>query len=555
MKSKSDLNINGEHLCENWTDLKDQLQSVLDFAIDSNFFSGGYVGYFSEKEEFIISSIHWKHNTILLENTFTKELLNCQDQIFLLDRKDILENYNNLIDSNLEFERISMQLLPIVEGNIKFALSLFEMKSENSILESKRKQLANIVTNVIYFLGNSAFVKNESDANTKLKAALAEAEEANLSKSRFLASMSHDLRTPLNTILGYSELIQDEIAGTEQEIITDDLKIINSAGYFLLNMINNLIDMANIEVGKMNVFREPIDLKVMIEDIKEHLDYQMHKSKNTLVVEIEDNLNLMYSDLDKVRSCIFNLIVDSNKLTRSGLITLRISSSQLNNEDWFHFEVTDNGSGLNKEELDRIFVPLTNTRTTHEGKYGGIGVGLSLVKQFSEMLGGDVKAESELNKGTSFFLLLPSRKIEKVPSVEEISLDYNKTNRDHSKMVFIIDDDLNTRGLLSKYMSKDGYSVFACATGNEAISSIKLLKPFVITLDILLPDIEGWEILKNIKEDEEIKHIPVVVITSSLDKEKAFSLKADRFMTKPIQKENLLKVIREFYEKDTISRG
>jgi signal transduction histidine kinase len=251
--------------------------------------------------------------------------------------------------------------------------------------------------------------------------------------------MSHDLRTPLNTILGYSELIQDEIAGTEQEIITDDLKIINSAGYFLLNMINNLIDMANIEVGKMSVFREPIDLKVMIEEIKEHLDYQMHKSKNTLVVEIEDNLDLMYSDLDKVRSCIFNLIVDSNKLTKSGIITLKISSSRLNNEDWFHFEVSDNGAGLNKEELDKIFVPLANTRTTHESKYGGIGVGLSLVKQFSEMLGGDVRAESEPNKGTSFFLLLPSRKIAEVPSFEEISLDYNKSNRGHSKMVFIIE--------------------------------------------------------------------------------------------------------------------
>jgi CheY-like chemotaxis protein len=171
------------------------------------------------------------------------------------------------------------------------------------------------------------------------------------------------------------------------------------------------------------------------------------------------------------------------------------------------------------------------------------------------MLGGDVRAESEPNKGTSFFLLLPSRKIAEVPSFEEISLDYNKSNRGHSKMVFIIDDDLNIRGLLSKYMSKDGYSVFACATGKEAISSIKLLKPFVITLDILLPDIEGWEILKNIKEDDEIKNIPVIVITSTLDKEKALSLNADRFMSKPIQKENLLKVIREFYEKDIVSRG
>lgn len=555
MKFKNELNINGEYLCENWTELKEQIESVLNFAIDSIFFSGGYVSYFTDKEEFIISSIHWKHNTVLIENTFTRELLNTQNQFIHLDRENILENYNNLIDSNLKFERVSVQLLPIVEGNIKFALCLLELQSENSILENKREQLANIVANLIHFLGNSAFIKNQSDANTKLKAALAEAEEANLSKSRFLASMSHDLRTPLNTILGYSELIQDEIAGTEQEIITDDLKIINSAGYFLLNMINNLIDMANIEVGKMSVFREPIDLKVMIEEIKEHLDYQMHKSKNTLVVEIEDNLDLMYSDLDKVRSCIFNLIVDSNKLTKSGIITLKISSSRLNNEDWFHFEVSDNGSGLNKEELDKIFIPLANTRTTHESKYGGIGVGLSLVKQFSEMLGGDVRAESEPNKGTSFFLLLPSRKIEEVPSFEEISLDYNKSNRGHSKMVFIIDDDLNIRGLLSKYMSKDGYSVFACATGKEAISSIKLLKPFVITLDILLPDIEGWEILKNIKEDDEIKNIPVIVITSTLDKEKALSLNADRFMSKPIQKENLLKVIREFYEKDIVSRG
>ncbi|MFK5969499.1 MAG: response regulator [Candidatus Marithrix sp.] len=230
-----------------------------------------------------------------------------------------------------------------------------------------------------------------------------QAEEANKAKSNFLANMSHELRTPLNAIIGYSEMLQEEAEDLEEDFFTPDLKRISSSGKHLLGLINDVLDLSKIEAGKMDLYLENFELKIIIDDVVSTVQPLVEKNNNTLKVAYGNDLGEIYSDLTKLRQMLYNFISNSAKFTENGIISLEIKREA----DWVHFFVVDDGIGMTEEQLARLFKPFTQADSSTTRKYGGTGLGLVITQQFTKMLGGSINVKSKFGEGSNFDLSLP----------------------------------------------------------------------------------------------------------------------------------------------------
>ncbi|HHB92806.1 MAG TPA: response regulator, partial [Thioploca sp.] len=230
-----------------------------------------------------------------------------------------------------------------------------------------------------------------------------QAEEANRAKSSFLANMSHELRTPLNAIIGYSEMLQEEAEDLKQDFFIPDLKRISSSGKHLLGLINDVLDLSKIEAGKMDLYLETFELKIIIDDVVSTVQPLVEKNNNILKVKYDDDLGEIYSDLTKLRQMLYNFISNSAKFTENGIISLEIKREA----EWVHFFVVDNGIGMTEEQIGKLFQPFTQADSSTTRKYGGTGLGLVITQQFTKMLGGKIKVKSKFGEGSNFDLSLP----------------------------------------------------------------------------------------------------------------------------------------------------
>ena len=235
-----------------------------------------------------------------------------------------------------------------------------------------------------------------------------EAEAASKAKSLFLANMSHELRTPLNAIIGYSEILQEEIYDAETSEIIGDLETINNAGKHLLNLINDILDLSKIEAGKMNLYLETFDINTLVQDVGFTIQTLINKNANVLEINCPEYLGSMYGDATKTRQCLFNLLSNASKFTEKGLISLKISRENNKGEDWIIFSISDNGIGMNQEQVEKLFQAFNQADNSISRKYGGTGLGLAITKKFCLMMGGDISVTSELNKGSTFIIKLPA---------------------------------------------------------------------------------------------------------------------------------------------------
>jgi len=356
--------------------------------------------------------------------------------------------------------------------------------------------------------------------------------------------MSHELRTPLNAIIGYSEMLQEDAADLGAEQFTDDLKRINAAGKHLLELINAVLDLSKIEAGKMELYLETFDVAALVRDIAAVIQPLAAKNANRLEVRCPDEVGPMRADLTKVRQALFNLLSNACKFTDRGTISLVVGREATEGQDWMVFSVSDTGIGMTPEQLARLFEAFSQADAATTRKYGGTGLGLALSRRLCRMMGGDVTVESEAGRGSTFSIRLPAHVAEAAeePVAPAPLADHLPPG---VGTVLVIDDEATVRDLMQRFLIKEGFRVVTAASGEEGLRWARELRPDAITLDVMMPGMDGWAVLSALKADSEVADIPVIMLTIVDDKNLGYALGASDYLTKPIDRERLVTVLKQ----------
>jgi len=385
----------------------------------------------------------------------------------------------------------------------------------------------------------------------KLKVAIKAAKAANHSKSIFLANMSHELRTPLNAILGFTSILKKSINVSQQE--KANLTVIQSSGNHLLSIINEILELSKIEVGKIDIINQEFDFFEMIEDVKRMFDSRCQNKKITLSIEIDKNVSkYIVCDQQRVKQILINIIGNSLKFTKEGFIKCKISI--VNNK--LHFEIEDSGIGISSENSELIFKQFEQIKTD-KNTNSGTGLGLSITKELVKLLGGKIKVKSELGVGTIFSFYITYKPIIKNEIVEQ------RKNTDTSHVTFtkdttilIADDIVENRELLKQLLTQHDVNILEAKDGLEVLEQLEKHTINMILLDILMPNLNGYDTMSKIAKNEKYQNIPIIVVSANVfkeDRQKAISLGAKEFLAKPVNEDELSKIL-ETYLKKTVTK-
>ena len=371
-------------------------------------------------------------------------------------------------------------------------------------------------------------------------------EVADRHKSEFLANMSHELRTPLNAIIGYSEMLQEDAVDLGAEQFTDDLKKINAAGKHLLELINAVLDLSKIEAGKMELYLETFQVGALVHDIAAVIHPLAAKNTNRLEVSCPDAIGSMHADLTKARQALFNLLSNACKFTERGTVSLAVAREAAGGREWMVFSVTDTGIGMTPEQLAKLFEAFTQADAATTRKYGGTGLGLALSRRLCRMMGGDVTAESEEGRGSRFTIRLPAVVEAAEAAAAPAPAEAAERVLPGIGTVLVIDDEPGVRDLMQRFLVREGFRVVTAAGGEDGLRRARELRPDAITLDVMMPGMDGWAVLSALKSEPDLADIPVVMLTIVDDKNLGYALGAADYLTKPIDRERLVAVLGKY---------
>ncbi len=362
------------------------------------------------------------------------------------------------------------------------------------------------------------------------------AKEASRAKSAFLASMSHELRTPMNAILGYSEMLIDDAEEEGKTEMVADLDRIHRAGAHLLALINGVLDLSKIEAGRMEIHNAPFEIEPMVDEVLSTVAPGATEKGLNVRADVDEAVDGMFSDVMRVRQCLLNLLSNAVKFTEQGGVTLTVRQQG----DSMDFEVSDTGIGMTMEQQRRVFEEFSQADGTTTRRFGGTGLGLAITRRFAHMMGGEITVRSVPGSGSVFTLRLPL-----TPPIERTASNCACAS------VLVIEDDPAVRQILIRSLEKEGFSPVSASTGEEGLRLAKELQPNAITLDVRLPGQDGWTVLAALKEDPDLRHIPVVMCTIVDERAKARELGAAEYLVKPIDREKLLSIL-EGYRSDAV---
>ena len=463
------------------------------------------------------------------------------------------------VDPNRRAEFIAQ--LGAVRQVSKFESQVYRRDGSTIWISENARSICDESGSVLYYEGTVQDITAGKLAESALHQALEAAESANRAKSTFLANMSHELRTPLNAIIGYSEMLTEEAEELGDEAFVPDLEKIRSAGKHLLSMIDDILDISKIEAGRMDLYLETFDIHALIESAVATARPLVEKNGNTVEVYCRDNLDTMHADMTKVRQVLLNLLSNAAKFTQNGKIAIgveRIKNEQLkminqeessqiliSNSEFLSFRVADTGIGMTKEQLQRVFQPFTQADASTTRKYGGTGLGLAISQRFCQMMGGSIEASSTLGSGSTFTVLLPSA-IQQPEIANKVRDSASSPGAPAVGTVLVVDDDPISRDLIERALSRQGLHIEVADGGEQALRLAKKLRPDVITLDVIMPGMDGWTVLSALKADPELASIPVILLSFVGNKSLGFALGASDYLTKPVDGKRLAALLNKY---------
>jgi GAF domain-containing protein/CheY-like chemotaxis protein len=375
-------------------------------------------------------------------------------------------------------------------------------------------------------------------------------EEASKHKSQFLASMSHELRTPLNAIIGVTEMLLEDARDFKREDELEPLDRVLRAARHLLALINDILDLSKVEAGRMELHLESFSLVPLIEDVGKTIEPIATKNVNRIVIDCPPDLGTMHADQTRFRQALLNLASNANKFTENGTVTITARPQQLDGRDWITIAVTDTGIGMTEEQMGRLFQEFSQADASTTRKYGGTGLGLAISRHFCRLMGGDITVESKPAEGSTFTIRLP-RIVQSVetlvtqgPSEARAEPVHPITEESEEPLILVVDDDATVRELVVRHLERAGFAVVAARGGQEGLRLVRELRPAAVTLDIMMPDLDGWTVLAAIKGDPELAGIPVVLMSIVDQKNRGYALGAAEYLVKPVDRAKLVETLR-----------
>ena len=366
-------------------------------------------------------------------------------------------------------------------------------------------------------------------------------ETASKHKSQFVANMSHELRTPLNAIIGLTEMLVTNVARFGTEKALEPLRRVQNAGTHLLGLINQVLDLSKIEAGKLELDLESVSILPMIDNVIETARPLAERNKNILAVECPSDLPPIEADAMRLRQIILNLLSNACKFTEAGNIKLQVTTALHEGRQFVEIAVIDTGIGMTAEQMSRLFEEFTQADSSTARQYGGTGLGLAITRRLCQMMGGDVTAASEPGKGSTFTVRLPFAACRTADEPATPPGEVAMRN-----CILVIDDDATARDLIADYLRQAGFTVITAAGGREGLKRAKEYHPIAITLDVMMPDIDGWTVLAALRGDPELADIPTVMATIVDERRHGMTLGAVGYLTKPIDREKLVDLIAKY---------
>ncbi len=389
------------------------------------------------------------------------------------------------------------------------------------------------------WVGTHTDITERRLAEEELNAAKEAAEAANRAKSQFLANMSHELRTPLSAVIGYAEMIEEDLGERGDQALLGDVGKIKFNARHLLSLINDVLDLSKIEADRMTTFAETFEVSGLLRDVASTAEALVRQKDNTLVLDAAGDLGAMHTDQVKLRQCLFNLVSNAAKFSQNGRITLQAAREG----GVVVFSVADSGIGMSQEQLDRLFERFTQADASTTRKFGGTGLGLAITRAFCRLLGGDITVASTLGAGSTFTIRVPASLPEQ-QEAEAAAAAAQEAGNQH--VVLVIDDDNAQRDLLTRFLEREGFAVRSAPDGRVGLEMARSAHPRAILLDVMMPSMDGWSVLSTLKADPELAKIPVVMVTFVNEPALGASLGAADTVLKPVQWDRLRTVMERF---------
>jgi signal transduction histidine kinase/CheY-like chemotaxis protein/CHASE3 domain sensor protein len=361
-------------------------------------------------------------------------------------------------------------------------------------------------------------------------------------KSEFLANMSHELRTPLNAIIGIAEMLREDAEDDSQDALVEPLGRIHRAGDHLLHLINEILDLSKIEAGKLELHLEDVSLAASIRDVAATAEPLATRNGNLLLVDCPEAIGSIRSDSMRLRQIVLNLLSNACKFTERGEVRLGARRDPA----WATISIADTGIGMTVEQVGRLFQEFSQADTSTTRRYGGTGLGLAISRKLARLMGGEITVESAAGVGTTFSVRLPVEQSgqDEAAGPKEITVPVidaapSKPATGVAATVLVIDDEETVRDLMRRFLAREGFDVVTAKDGEEGLALARQLRPALITLDVLMPGVDGWSVLRALKADPTLAPIPVVMLSILDEQNRGYALSAADYLTKPVQRDRL----------------